>query len=89
MCAKLIVSAMDWEELLERSRRALNDMGIYGIKTTIPYYLEILGHPEFQAADFNTGFVEAHPELTQYSIKKRPESLAAALAAAIAAQAGL
>jgi pyruvate carboxylase subunit A len=89
MCAKLIVSAMDWEELLDRSRRALNDMAIYGIKTTIPYYLEILSHPDFQAASFNTGFVEAHPELTQYSIKKRPESLAAALAAAIAAQAGL
>lgn len=89
MCAKLIVSAMDWEELLDRSQRALKDMGIYGIKTTIPYYLEILNHPDFRAAKFNTGFVEAHPELTQYSIKKRPESLAAALAAAIAAQAGL
>ncbi|MGP4845734.1 acetyl-CoA carboxylase biotin carboxylase subunit [Marinobacter sp. 1Y8] len=89
MCAKLIVSAMDWEELLERSQRALNDMAIYGIKTTIPYYLEILNHPDFRAANFNTGFVEAHPELTQYSIKKRPESLVAALAAAIAAQAGL
>ncbi|WP_165856174.1 acetyl-CoA carboxylase biotin carboxylase subunit [Marinobacter sp. JSM 1782161] len=89
MCAKLIVSAMDWEELLDRSQRALKDMGIYGIKTTIPYYLEILNHPEFRAASFNTGFVEAHPELINYSIKKRPESLAAAVAAAIAAQAGI
>ncbi|TBW58492.1 acetyl-CoA carboxylase biotin carboxylase subunit [Marinobacter halodurans] len=89
MCAKLIVSAMDWEELLDRSQRALKDMGIYGIKTTIPYYLEILSHPDFRAASFNTGFVEAHPELINYSIKKRPESLAAAVAAAIAAQAGI
>ncbi|WP_097459023.1 acetyl-CoA carboxylase biotin carboxylase subunit [Mangrovitalea sediminis] len=89
MCAKLIVWAMDWQELIERSQRALNDMSIFGIKTTIPYYQEILKHEEFRSGSFNTGFVEAHPELTQYSIKRRPESLAAALAATIAAQAGL
>lgn len=89
MCAKLIVSALTWDELLERSRRALNDMAIYGIKTTIPYYLEILNHPEFRSGSFDTGFVEAHPELINYSAKRRPEFLAAAVAAAIAVQAGL
>ncbi|HDZ08318.1 acetyl-CoA carboxylase biotin carboxylase subunit [Pseudohongiella sp.] len=89
MCAKLIVWAMDWEELLERSRRALNDMGIYGIKTTIPYYQQILQHPDFRAASFDTSFVESHPELLEYSKKSRPETIAAAIATAIAAQAGL
>ncbi|MAL99310.1 acetyl-CoA carboxylase biotin carboxylase subunit [Hydrocarboniclastica marina] len=89
MCAKLIVWAMDWEELLARSGRALHDMNIYGVRTTIPYYENILNHPDFRAASFNTGFVEAHPELTQYSLKSRRESIAAAVAAAIAAQAGL
>nr|WP_094706046.1 acetyl-CoA carboxylase biotin carboxylase subunit [Hahella sp. CCB-MM4] len=89
MCAKLIVWNMTWEELLERCERALEDMQIFGITTTIPYYKQILQHPEFQAAKFNTGFVEAHPELTHYSVKRRPESLAAALAAAVAAQASL
>lgn len=89
MCAKLIVWAMDWEELLARSGRALHDMNIYGVRTTIPYYENILNHPDFRAASFNTGFVEAHPELTQYSLKSRRESVAAAVAAAIAAQAGL
>lgn len=89
MCAKLIVWALTWEELLERSERALGDMQIYGIRTTIPYYQEILQHPEFRAADFNTGFVEKHPELINYSVKRRPESLVAAIAAAVAAQAGI
>ncbi len=89
MCAKLIVWAMDWEELLQRSHRALNDMGIYGVRTTIPYYQQILQHPDFRAADFDTSFVEEHPELLEYSTKSRPESIAAAVAAAIAAQAGL
>ena len=89
MCAKLIVWAMDWEELLERSHRALNDMAIYGVRTTIPYYQQILHHKEFRAGGFNTSFVESHPELLEYSLKSRPESIATAIAAAIAAQAGL
>ncbi|WP_152205636.1 acetyl-CoA carboxylase biotin carboxylase subunit [Marinobacter changyiensis] len=89
MCAKLIVWALDWEELLERSRRALNDMAIYGVQTTIPYYQQILQQPDFRAANFNTSFVESHPELLEYSSKTRPESVATAIAAAIAAQAGL
>ncbi|WP_166266938.1 acetyl-CoA carboxylase biotin carboxylase subunit [Marinobacter caseinilyticus] len=89
MCAKLIVWAMDWEELLERSRRALNDMAIYGVRTTIPYYQRILQHPEFRAGQFDTSFVESHPELLEYSTKSRPESIATAIAVAIAAQAGL
>ena len=89
MCAKLVVWARNWEQLLERSMRALDDMQIYGIQTTRPYYKEILKNPEFRSGNFNTGFVEAHPELTQYSIKRRPEFLAAAIAAAIAAQSGM
>jgi acetyl-CoA carboxylase biotin carboxylase subunit len=89
MCAKLIVWAMSWPELIARSRRALSDMAIYGVHTTIPYYQQILASDEFQAADFNTGFVEHNPQLLEYSNKTRPESVATAIAAAIAAQAGL
>lgn len=88
MCAKLIVWALTWPELLARSERALHDMAISGIKTTIPYYQRILQHPDFRRGSFNTGFVEAHPELTHYSEKRSRESLVAAVAAAIAAQAG-
>ena len=89
MCAKLIVWAREWPELVARSRRALSDMAIYGVHTTIPYYQQILNHPDFQAGTFNTGFVERNPQLLEYSDKSRPESIATAVAAAIAAQAGL
>ena len=89
MCAKLTVWALTWEGVVERGRRALNDMVVYGVKTTIPYYLEILQHPDFRGADFNTGFVEAHPELVNYVTKVPPELRAAAIAAAIAAHEGI
>jgi pyruvate carboxylase subunit A len=89
MLVKVIVWALTWEDVVNRGQRALTDMGVYGIKTTIPYYLEILKSPDFRRGRFNTGFVEAHPELVDYSIKPRKEEIAAALAAVIAAHAGL
>ncbi len=90
MCAKLTVWALTWEEVVERGRRTLkDDMLIYGVKTTIPYYLEILKHPDFRNADFNTGFVESHPELVNYVVRIPPELRAAAIAAAVAAHEGI
>jgi len=89
MCLKLIVWAMTWEEALDRGLRALDDMRLQGVKTTTPYYQEILRNAEFRSGVFNTSFVEAHPELLNYSIKRKPEELALAIAAAIAAHAGL
>lgn len=89
MCAKLTVWALDWESVVERGRRALGDMEVYGVKTTIPYYKEIMNHPDFRNADFNTSFVESHPELTSYATELPPELFAAAVAAAIAAHEGI
>ena len=89
MCLKLIVWALTWEEALDRGLRALDDMRVQGVKTTAAYYQEILRNPEFRSGQFNTSFVEAHPELTEYSIKQNPSHLALAIATAIAAHAGL
>ncbi len=88
MCAKLIVWAPSWEALLRRARRALDDLGVYGIKTTVPYYRAILDDPTFASGHFNTGFVEAHPELTDYSVRRSRNELAAAIAAALVAHHG-
>lgn len=89
MCAKLIVWALDWDSLIDRSRRALRDITLYGVKTTIPYYIEILASADFQTGKFNTSFVEKHPELTNYSVKRSTREVAAAIAAALAANAGI
>jgi len=89
MCAKLIIWALDWDSVLDRSQRALKDIVLHGVKTTIPYQLEILKSPEFQMGEFNTGFVEAHPELNKYSVKRSNRDVAAAVAAAVAASMGL
>ena len=69
-------------------RRALLDTGVYGVKTTIPYHLEVLKTAEFQAAEFDTGFVEDHPQLVNYKTSRPARELAAVAAAAVAAYAG-
>ncbi|MFT7405353.1 acetyl-CoA carboxylase biotin carboxylase subunit [Zhongshania sp.] len=89
MCLKLVVWGLTWDEVLNRGARALNDMRLQGVKTTAAYYQQILKHPDFRAGNFDTSFVESHPELTQYSDKSRPEDIALVVAAAIAAHAGL
>jgi pyruvate carboxylase subunit A len=89
MVAKLTVWNLTWDGVIQRGRRALNDMTVFGVKTTIPYYQEILSNPEFRNAKFDTSFVETHPELTNYSVKRPPELLAVAISAAIAAYEGL
>jgi pyruvate carboxylase subunit A len=89
MCVKLIIWALTWDKAIARAQRALGDMGVQGVKTTIPYHLEILKTAEFREANFDTGFVEQHPELINYSVRRPPAHLAAAIAAAIAAHHGL
>jgi pyruvate carboxylase subunit A len=89
MCAKLTVWALTWEEVLDRANRALNDMGVFGVKTTIPYHLEILKSLEFRQGNFDTSFVETHPRLINYSVRRPEQDVAAAVAVAIAAHMGL
>jgi len=89
MCAKLTIWALNWEDAVQRGLRALDDIGVFGVKTTIPYYQEILKHEDFVQGDFNTSFVEMHPELTDYEDELPPDIIAAAIGAAIAAHEGI
>lgn len=85
LCAKLTVWALDWPTLINRAARALDEMRLYGVKTTIPYYLEILKTKAFQRGEFDTGFVPNHPQLSNYSDKALPQYKALALASAVTA----
>jgi len=89
MCAKLICWALDWPDLLARANRALHDIGVFGVRTTIPYHLAIVDHPVFRSGRFDTGFIAAHPELTDFPGRRSDRQLAVAIAAALAAHHGL
>lgn len=89
MCAKLTVWALTWDGLLNRAGRALQDTGVYGVRTTIPYYMEILKVAEFRRGEFDTGFVEDHPELVNYRTSRPTRELSAAISAALSAHLGM
>ncbi len=89
MCAKLTVWALTWDELLNRAGRALQDTGVYGVRTTIPYYMEILKVAEFRRGIFDTGFVEDHQELVNYKTSRPTRELSAAISAALSAHLGM
>ncbi len=89
MCAKLTIWALNWHDAVSRGKRSLGDIVMFGVKTTIPYYLEILKNQNFIDAEFNTSFVDSHPELIDYDDELPPDVIAAAIGAAIAAHKGI
>jgi acetyl-CoA carboxylase biotin carboxylase subunit len=57
LLAKVICWGRDRDEALERMRRALTEMRVEGVKTTVPFHLQLLAHERFRAGDVNTRFV--------------------------------
>lgn len=58
MIAKLIVRAQTREECIIRTKRALQEFNIEGIKTTIPFHLKLLDDEVFNSGKFTTAFME-------------------------------
>jgi acetyl-CoA carboxylase biotin carboxylase subunit len=58
LLAKLIVHGKDREESLIRMRLALESFIVEGIKTTIPFLLELLEDPDVIAGNIDTKFLE-------------------------------
>lgn len=56
---------------------------MFGVKTTIPYYLEMIQSKAFKEGALTTNLVEEHPEWLKYSNKSLPQHKAAVIAAAI------
>jgi acetyl-CoA carboxylase biotin carboxylase subunit len=58
MIAKIIAVARTREEAINTMHRALSEYVIEGIKTTIPFHLQLMKDEKFRAGDFNTKFLE-------------------------------
>ncbi|MDZ7773989.1 MAG: ATP-grasp domain-containing protein [Balneolaceae bacterium] len=58
MIAKLIVSASTREEAINRMRRALSEFVVEGVKTTIPYHLQLMDDENFRRGTFHTKYLE-------------------------------
>lgn len=60
LIAKLIVHSEDRLEAISRMTRALGEFYLEGVKTTIPFHLQVLSNPEFIRGEFSTDFLDRH-----------------------------
>jgi acetyl-CoA carboxylase biotin carboxylase subunit len=58
LLAKLVVWGRTRAETLARSRWALEEFTVEGIKTTIPFHLKVLEHEMFRAGTVSTHFID-------------------------------
>jgi acetyl-CoA carboxylase, biotin carboxylase subunit len=58
MIGKLITVAQTREEAIDTMHRALSEYVIEGVKTTIPFHLQLMENEDFRKGNFNTKFLE-------------------------------
>lgn len=58
MIGKLITVAQTRQEAIQTMYRALSEYVIEGVKTTIPFHLQLMQDERFRSGDFNTKFLE-------------------------------
>ncbi len=63
MIGKLIIHQPDREQTIQCAARCLAEFEIGPIKTTIPFFREVLDHPDFCKGEFDTSFIERNWQL--------------------------
>jgi len=72
LVGKLIVWGKDRPTAIARTVRALEELVVEGVATTIPADLAILRHPDFEAVEHSTKWVEERLDLSNVDAPKAP-----------------
>jgi acetyl-CoA carboxylase biotin carboxylase subunit len=83
MISKFAVHGRDRGEAIERMSRALHEYKIGGIKTTLPFFLDVMADEEFVEGRLDTGFIGRFNERRVRRKAGQVESDLAAIAAAL------
>ncbi len=59
MIAKLIVTGETRKEAICKMKRALNEFTIEGIKTTVPFHIKLMDHPDFVSGKYTTKLMDS------------------------------
>ncbi len=73
LLGKLVVWAPDRTAAIARMRRALSEMTVEGIHTTIPAHEVLLAHPDFAAATHSTKWVETDFDTAAFAATGVPD----------------
>ncbi|MGI9189588.1 MAG: acetyl-CoA carboxylase biotin carboxylase subunit, partial [Longimicrobiaceae bacterium] len=62
MLAKLIVHAPTRDAAIARMRRALGELRVAGVETSVPFHLRVMEEADFRAGDLDIRYLETHEE---------------------------
>ncbi|MBX7062759.1 MAG: acetyl-CoA carboxylase biotin carboxylase subunit [Pyrinomonadaceae bacterium] len=82
MISKFAVYGRDRAEAIDRMRRALLEYEVNGIKTTLPFFREVMDDEVFIRGDLDTGFIKAFMERRK-AVEPDRETLDAVIIAAV------
>ena len=83
LMVKLTVYGFTWQEAVDRLHRALKGFLILGVKTTIPFFHQIVHDPDFIMRRLDTSYIDEHPHLLEYQEEEREVDKIARLIAEI------
>jgi len=63
LIGKLIVWGRDRDHAIDRMGRALDELRIDGLLTSVSFHRKVMNHPAFRKGDLSTDFLTDHPEL--------------------------
>ena len=70
MLVKLTVYGRSFQQALDRMSRCLHEFRIRGVKTNIPFLLNVAQHEEFRSGNATTRFIDNNPELLKFVARK-------------------
>ncbi|WP_416863217.1 acetyl-CoA carboxylase subunit A [Helicobacter ganmani] len=83
MIAKLIVRATSYDLAVNKLQRALNEFKIRGVKTTIPFLINICHDKDFRRGNFDTSYLEQKAQDLMPQESRDDSDLVAAIAVAL------
>jgi acetyl-CoA carboxylase biotin carboxylase subunit len=81
MLAKLIVHAADRAAAIERMMRALRELNIVGVETSVPFHLRVLREADFRKGNIDIKYLDKHPEVLNAAPNETMAKVAAVAAA--------
>lgn len=82
LLGKLIVHAPNRAAAIARMSRALDELRIVGIETSVRFHRQVMDEPEFRRGNIDVGYLERHADLLDVAAADET-ALAAAVAAAL------
>jgi len=70
LLVKVTATGLRLEDATRRMERGLQEFRVRGVKTNIPFLLNLLNHPKFLEGDVTTRFLDETPQLFQFQSRR-------------------